>query len=342
MITVAAIGSPPERKLLAQSGSRSARAAWMRFALRLSRTPRLSVLIYHRVLPAADPLRPSEPTAAEFAARMRWVASNFTVLSLSDAVKALARQRLPRGALCITFDDGYADNHDVALPILSSLGLPATFFIATGYLDGGCMFNDVVTEAVRQTQAPVLDLEELGLGRHPVGSDEERRLAIDHIIAGLKYLEPARRQALSAQVAERAGASAPHDLMMSSAQVAAMHRAGMEIGAHTVNHPILAEIGLDAARDEIARGRAQLEEITETRVRLFAYPNGRPARDYRVEHVALVRSLGFDAAVSTAWGAAGDGCDVFQIPRFTPWDRGNLKFGLRMVRNLWTTGCESA
>src|SRR6267142_6495562 len=134
--------------------------------LRLPRAPRLSVLIFHRALREADALRPDEPTAAEFEARMRWVAANFDVLALSQAIEAVAADRLPKRALAITFDDGYADNYDLATPILRRVGLPATFFIASGYLDGGCMFNDVVIEAVRQVQTPTLDLDPLSLGRH--------------------------------------------------------------------------------------------------------------------------------------------------------------------------------
>ena len=67
---------------------------------------------------------------------------------------------------------------------------------------------------------------------------------------------------------------------------------------------------------------------------LFAYPNGKPGEDYLPRDVALVRELGFDAAVSTAWGASGHGSDPFQLQRFTPWDRTKARFGLRLLRNL--------
>jgi peptidoglycan/xylan/chitin deacetylase (PgdA/CDA1 family) len=305
----------------------------MSFLLGVPRTPRLSVLAYHRVLPERDPLLDGEPGASQFEHRMRWVRANFDVLPLGEAVRALRENRLPRRALSITFDDGYADNYGVALPILRRLGLPATFFVATGYLDGGCMFNDVVIEALRRATEPDLQLADLGLGRHPLGCQEQRARAIGRILANLKYFQPERRHKVAAEIARRAGAALPTDLMMTGAQVRALHAAGMELGAHTVNHPILAEIPLAQARHEMAASRARLEQITGAPVRLFAYPNGSPGRDYRAEHAALAREVGFAAAVSTAWGAACAGDDLYQIPRFTPWDRADWRFGLRLAHN---------
>jgi len=304
------------------------------FLLSVPRARRLSVLAYHRVLPERDPLLAVEPSAEEFEHRMRWVKANFDALALGEAVRALRENRLPRRALCITFDDGYADNYRIALPILRRLRLPATFFVATGFLDGGCMFNDVVIEAVRHAECAELELTDVGLGRHPLGTDEERVPAIGRILARLKYFEPERRRRTAFEIAARARSRVPTDLMMTSGQVGALHAAGMEVGAHTVNHPILAEIPLARARHEMQASRARLEQITGAPVRLFAYPNGSPRRDYHVEHVALARELGFDAAVSAAWGAARAGDDLYQIPRFTPWDRTDWRFGLRMARNL--------
>ena len=116
-------------------------------------------------------------------------------------------------------------------------------------------------------------------------------------------------------------------------QVRQLHRAGMGIGAHTAHHPILASLPAAAARGEIAAGRAALEAIIGAPVPLFAYPNGKPGTDYRAEHVRMVRELGFEGAVSTAWGADAEG-DAFQVPRFTPWDRTPGRFLARLCRNL--------
>lgn len=303
------------------------------FLLGVPRSPRLNVLAYHRILPEHDALLSAEPSAEGFEHRMRWVKANFDVLPLSEAAHALRENRLPKRALSITFDDGYADNYKIALPILLRLGLPATFFVASGFLDGGCMFNDVVIEALRCAGGAELDLDDLGLGRHPLGDPAQRASAIDRILVRLKYFEPERRRRAALEVAERAGSRVPADLMMTSEQVRSLHAAGMEIGAHTVTHPILAEIPLGRARHEMAASRARLEQIIGAPVRLFAYPNGSPRRDYHAEHAALARELGFSAAVSTAWGAARAGDDLYQIPRFTPWDRADWRFGLRLAHN---------
>ena len=122
---------------------------------------------------------------------------------------------------------------------------------------------------------------------------------------------------------------------MTGRQVLALRTAGMQVGAHTVHHPILATLSEADAADEIDRSRDALQMLLGERVGLFAYPNGKPGTDYLPNlHPRLVRELGFDAAVSTAWGASRTGDDLFQIKRFTPWDRGRWRFGLRLAQNL--------
>jgi peptidoglycan/xylan/chitin deacetylase (PgdA/CDA1 family) len=305
-----------------------------RAALSVASRDRLSVLIYHRVPAQPDELLPGEPHAAEFDATMRWVKSLFNVIPLADGVQGIRTGRLPPRALAITFDDGYSNNATVAAPILSRLGLHATFFIATGFLDGGRMFNDTVIEAVRGCRTEVLDLTPLALGVHPVLTLPERRRAIDSILNVIKYCPDSERGRLADEVAQQAGAVPPTDLMMTSEQAAGLARCGFELGGHTVTHPILAQVNLATARDEVARGRARIEELTGRRAGLFAYPNGKPQRDYVGASAALVRDLGFDGAVTTSPGAARVGSDPFQIPRFTPWDMRPSRFATQMASNL--------
>lgn len=298
----------------------------IRFADALT-APRLSILIFHRVLPVYDPLFPDEIDALRFDRLMAVVARAFMVLTLGQALGLRASGRLPARALVITFDDGYADNAEIALPILLRHGLRATFFIATGFLDGGRMFNDSVIECIRHAGGPHIDLHEFGLGLRSVESAAERRQVIDALLPKVKYSSLDEREAFVARLARLAGSpDLRRDLMMRSKQVVELHRAGMEIGAHTVRHPILRLTPDTEADAEIANGRAHLQGLLDAPVDVFAYPNGRPMQDYDGRHVAMLRRLGFRGGVSTARGVACSESDDMQLPRFTPWDRGMAKW----------------
>lgn len=301
---------------------------------------KLTTFIFHRVSPQPDPMFPDEPDARRFGEILGWIKSWFNVLPLDVAVDLKKARNLPPRAAAITFDDGYADNHDVAMPILQRHGLSAAFFVATGFLDGGRMWNDSVIEAIRHTQQRALDLRHLGvdgLAEFDIGSGEQRRAAITTILGKVKHRNPAERLELVQAVADACAASLPTDLMMRSDQVRALRQGGMLVGAHTVSHPILAGLSASDTRREIADSRDCLQAILGEPVSLFAYPNGKPVDDYSDETVGIVRDLGFKAAVSTAWGAACADTDRHQLPRFTPWDQGRTRFGLRMMHNLWTT-----
>lgn len=277
---------------------------------------RLIILTYHRVLPQPDPLFPEEIDAATFEWQVRLFAQAFTVLPLGEAVERLKTDSLPARPLCLTFDDGYANNHDIALPILKHAGLTATFFVSTGFLDGGIMFNDAVIEAVRSAPAGTLDLRDRQAGIHSLDdTPASRRAAIDAILTAIKHRDPAQRNDDVACIVERCRATPPRDLMMTSNQVVQLRRAGMEIGGHTIHHPILKSISIEEAEREIRDGREHLESLLREPVRVFAYPNGRPHRDYDASHVALVRRLGFDAAASTASGFVNRESDRYQLPR---------------------------
>lgn len=297
---------------------------------------RLSILIYHRVREAPDALRIGELDREAFDWQVRLLARYFHVLPLSDACRRLSDGTLPARAACITFDDGYADNESIALPILQHYGVSATFFVATEFLDGGRMWNDTVIEWARRLDAEELDLRDFGLGVIRPDGIEARRRLIRGVIGAIKYLEPGQRAERVASLVERAPVTLPDDLMMTSAQVRKLAQAGMEIGGHTHSHPILASLDDAQAKREIETGKDRLEEMIGAPLRLFAYPNGKPSTDYRLRDRDLVQSLGFEAAVTTQWGTADRSGDLFQLPRFTPWHGSPSRYHLALVRNyLW-------
>jgi len=302
------------------------------FLCGFGRERKLSILIYHRVLAEPDFMRPDEIDVHAFGWQMDLLARYFNVLPLAEALDRLRHGDLPPRAVCVTFDDGYADNATLALPILQRWNLPATFFIATGFLDGGRMWNDTVLEAVRVLDSECLDLSSIGQGVHAVATLEDKARTGYELLKRLKHLPTSQRTEYVNHIASLAG-NLPDDLMMSSSQVRAMHAQGMEIGGHTVNHPILANLSDDEVRKEIGEGKAKLEAIIEEKIRFFAYPNGKPLKDYKPEQIGIVQEFGFQAAVSTTWGVASNKSDIWQLPRFTPWDRSPLPFMARLVTN---------
>lgn len=293
---------------------------------------RLSILIYHRVVHKRDFMRPDVPTVEEFEWQMRLLFENFTPLSLSDGLERMRLGSLPERAVCVTFDDGYADNELCALPVLQKYRIPATVFVSTGFINGGRMWNDSVIESVRNFEAGLLDLRELELGLYTLETIPQRQATAENIIQSIKHLDPVTRGMLVNEIEKRV-TGLPSDLMLTDAQIVSMAGCGVDIGAHTVNHPIMASISGDLARKEVSESKSYLENLLQEQVKFFAYPNGKPGIDYGRKDRDMVEQLGFLGAVSTQWGVCTDNSDSFQLPRFTPWDKSQLKFALRLLIN---------
>ena len=293
---------------------------------------RLSIVLFHRVLAAPDPMLPDVPDVAWFTQQMDWLRRGFNVLPLRDALDRLYHGKLPAGALCVTFDDGYRDNATNALPVLQRLGVPATFFVTTRYLDGGLMWNDRIIEAVRCWARTDLDLTRYGL--NPMKFEHSRASTAEHLLDRIKYFPYDRREEIATDLYERSGAPSVQ-MMLTADDIQRLHQAGMEIGGHTVSHPILTAIDDKHARREIFDNKTTLETIIGTPIKTFAYPNGRPGQDYDARHVALVRESGFAHALTTAPGTAQATTEGWQIPRFTAWDRSHPRYLARMLRNYF-------
>lgn len=295
------------------------------------RERRLVVLTYHRVLSQPDVMRPGEMHAAIFSRHADVLAQHFNVLPLARALELASTDNLPRLAVSLTFDDGYADNLTVAAPVLRAHGLPATVFVATDFTDGQIMWHDAVLEALRTTQVPVLDLRERNLGVFDVSEPARRLRAARTIIERWKYLPFAERADAVRALVDHSESALPHDLMLTSTQLRALVDSGLDVGAHTCRHPILASLPDYDARVEIVGSKRILEERIGRPVHYFAYPNGRPRKDYTAVHVQMVKDAGFDAALSTALGAFGTNDDRFQIPRMGPWSESPVRFAARLL-----------
>ena len=294
----------------------------------------LLILTYHRTMACADPYT-NDVTGEVFALHADILSSHCNVLRLDRAAEMLAEKSLPPRAVAVTFDDGYEDNFNVALPILQRYGIKATFFIATAYLDGGIMWNDIIIDAVKNASEEAVRgyLEAHGNDGIAVSSCTRVNL-IKQQIQGLKYQDPASRYDAAVEFRDRLDVPAGKSPMMTRAQVRQLAQEGMEIGAHTVTHPILKQIEASSAEQEVVNSRRDLENITGTAVTSFAYPNGIPGRDFDSAHVDILKRHQFAAAVTTLSARADYSDDLLQLPRISLWHDHRGKFCVELMRRF--------
>jgi peptidoglycan/xylan/chitin deacetylase (PgdA/CDA1 family) len=295
------------------------------------------ILLYHRV---AQPRRDPQLLAVEpdrFEAQLAMLRQQTNIMRLSEMVdRVAAGKSLPSRALAITFDDGYTDNMRVAEPILARAQIPATLFVATGYVETGRPYWwDAIGTAVLGSPLPSrLELPFPDGVRHwsindePVEEDSwdvlsgsapgTRRAAYAEITPAVKPLDPsARERVLDAlrSACRRDLAGEPDALPMTPQDVAAMDRRGLiEVGAHTVEHAQLSRLGPAQQDDEVAKSAQSVAQWIGHAPALFAYPYGSSA-DYGPVAVNAVQRAGFRAACSNFPGLVDTTTATFELPR---------------------------
>lgn len=323
--------APAAKRLLFRSGAYS--------ALRSLRPSRgLAILRYHAICGPegyayAEPSICVAPSA--FGEHLALLASEYRVLPLPEAVRCLREGKtLPRNAVAVTFDDGYADNL-AAARLLRHYGLTATFYITTSCLAGELPFWPAeLRQLVAGVRAPEIRMRARGGDVViPCRTDGERRAAIRALSRLFKANSIAVREAFRSQLRSLAGGAEVVSPMLTWDQVREMHGMGMTIGAHTMTHPNLPNAGAAAASREIAGSKARVEQELGAPASMFSYPNGGAER-YRTDEVeALVRAAGYEAATTSWNGFAGPSSNVFALERVQVAERvEDLAFALEVER----------
>ena len=263
----------------------------------------LMVLGWHNIEPTWHWPAPVGAGRAGFARQLRALRRVANVVPLEQALQDLvAGRRLPPRAVAITFDDGYRDNLDVAVPVLRSLGLPATIFLIPDLLDGTMdPWWERLAWAVRTADDRVLAFE----GATYALTDARTRTAtLERLEERLKTRTDAqRRSAVHDIVASLRPGGAPYrpgDLFLDREGARQLVRAGVTIGSHTTHHVILARETARAQEDDLREARIRLQDQLDVPVDALAYPNGLQD-DYDATTVGAARNAGHTSAV-TAWG----------------------------------------
>jgi peptidoglycan/xylan/chitin deacetylase (PgdA/CDA1 family) len=295
---------------------------------------KLNILIYHQVLEEADPMRPSEPDAEKFRWHMKLIREYFNPSPLDVAVKQLRIGELPANTVCVTFDDGYLNNLEIAQPILENFGIPATVYIATAFGSGENMWNDRIIDLIGDRSHNSLDLGAVDMGCMEVSDWESRRNLASSLLAALKYRDFRTRNQLVDELYQSNNATEAPRKMMSPDEIVELARRGVDIGAHTVDHPILKTLEFEEQRQQIFDSKTELEQLISLPVTGFAYPNGLPEKDYSSTATEIVEAAGFEYAVSTTWGISTVSTSAYELNRSTPWDNRPDKFHLRLIRQM--------
>lgn len=241
-----------------------------------------------------------------FEKQLAVVARYRKMVPLVELVSRLRDQKPCRDMVAVTFDDGYLNNLECAAPVLQRLGIPATFFLATGFIGvPRWMWQDRLESALESSREPAIRGEVLP-EVEPIDSDDRKRSVLRRINAILKSMNWQDAEAKALQLAAQLGGERcePHGLyrFMSWDHVRKLAGQGFDIGAHSVNHAILSRIDLGEAQREIRESAQHVRDQTGDCCRVFCYPNGKPD-DYNPEVVNFCREH-FSAALSTTWGAA--------------------------------------
>jgi peptidoglycan/xylan/chitin deacetylase (PgdA/CDA1 family) len=302
------------------------------------------ILMYHRVDELSSDPFSLAVTPQRFAEHMEALRKYSRPTSLRQLTKILQQGKRPRRAVVVTFDDGYTDNLYNAKPVLERYDIPATVFVTTGHIGDRREFMwdelerlllqpgtlpeallfKVNGESFQWELGQAASYSEADYQLHRRWTTEERddpgprQTLYRSLHRLLKPLPEVEQQKSLNQLLAWAGAAAdgrPTHRTMTSDEVRRLAEGGLvEVGSHTVTHPVLSQLSSASQRHEIQASKAHLEEILGEPVRSFAYPFGGEA-DYSVETANILREAGFDCACSNFPGVVWGDTDRYQLPR---------------------------
>lgn len=315
--------------------------------------PGVTILLYHRVTTVETDPQLLCVSPQRFDEQLAYLSEHFTPLSLREMVKRMQSGRLPKRGVVLTFDDGYADNLLLAKPILEKHGFPATVYVTSGCIGSPSEFYWDDLDRLLLSSHPLPERLELAIagqkytwaidGGHDIRWDlldpaapSSRGQAYKDLCRLLRPLPYTAQQQLIAEVRRWStlpGARRDSHRTLSAQQVVELGSTDLvEIGAHTVDHPMLSALPLDAQRQQIVASKRSLEYLLGKPVTSFSYPYG--ARScYTQDTVRLVREAGYASACSNFPGQARAGDSLFELPRVLvrDWTADRLEAELREV-----------
>lgn len=274
------------------------------------------ILNYHRVLPKVSPdsamhERALAVSAEAFKDQLEYLAANFNCLPLPELIERLIQGKSIARLAAVTFDDGYADNFEYALPLLEHVRIPATVFVTSGFIGSTAVPWWCEIERLLKHRMP-----ENGHSLAHAYFDlsiEMKKLNSAAQIERLNQLRGSANHGMGSSEFQREQPG--RSLFMNSAQVRQLANSELiTIGSHSATHPVLSTLSDEQARHEMVESRLALESLIKAPVRLLAYPFGKPGQASAREY-SLAKACGYMAAFTTVVKGVRPGTDPFSVPR---------------------------
>ncbi len=290
---------------------------WRFLRQRVLHKKEICVLGFHRVLTKVEQSRSNSQDGmvlndVTFVKLLEYLQRRFHVVSFETFSRAAAAEAGKSKPWCLlTFDDGWRDTYTTAYPCLRKFGMPVTIFLTTGAIEGREGFW--VERLRRAWRVPSSHAQVKSVLSRVAVENKDRVAELEDIVEWLKHMPAEKRRLLLERLlpAENSGDADEADSMLTWNQVIEMSRDGVEIGAHTVSHPLLSYEKDTTVEHELRISKQILEEKLGKKVRALAYPNG--AWDERVRR--WVEKVGYECAFTTRPGWHHWGEDRYIIRR---------------------------
>ncbi len=285
---------------------------------------RLLILMYHGV--ALDnncpPLYNQIPGSA-FEAQIKFLAKNYNILTLNEFISSSIRKQFPQRAVLITFDDGYANNYQVAFPILKKFNVPATLFLPVDYVGTQkllwfdelfLLLNNALDKKVRIEEV----VDYFSITNSPSNICElystlSNKIKRIHLTSGMNLIDrfKERFNLDISKLKEKA-----YCRLLSWEQVLEMRASRLiDFGVHTATHRILSQLDRDEWYKEIIAPKVKLSKILNSNISSFCYPNGKPDIDFSPQHENYLKNNGYECAFCTGNWLNIEGENMFRIGR---------------------------
>ena len=281
------------------------------------------VLIYHRVIDLKQDPKGLTVHPERFEAQIKYLKKAFTILSLRELTARITAGEPLENCVVITFDDGYADNLYCARPILEKYQVPATVFITTNMVGSGREFWWDELERIFLAAPPLRKSLRLIIdGREHSWKIHDRETAADvyqEMHPLLKYLPHEERERIMddlfawSEMDRDAGRKTYQ--VLTKEEIRELCRGDLiEIGAHTLTHPVLTVESQERQQLEITKSGKILEQWLDRKTHSFSYPFGLQ-KDIDENIIQMVKKAGYDCGIANIQGTFDGNTDLYRIPR---------------------------